>query len=651
MSWTGLALATVALALMTILPGYSIARLFRIPRLVGLGASPVLGLGIFAIFAHVYSALGIRWGMASIIPVGLALGGLAVFVSHRRGEISFLTWTGLEKRQFLAVALGTVVGGGLQAFSFLRALVVPNAVRVGWDGVYHLSGVRAVIETGDASVFAMSRLYQDGEGVFYPTGFHSLAGLLPWVDVEVALNSTVIFASAIAVPLGTAVLATEVFKKYPAIAFAAPIYSVWMLSLVGVVFGQRAALPAGLAASLVPGALALIWYISFERLRLVHIVPSLLLIGGIVYAQPSVMVAVGLFSIPPLLLGQGPTLWKVTFGGSKPILVGVGFVAGFAVVVVSYILTHPRVQSVANYPRAKHLEDNWERLGAVLIDESVQFGPGVNSWLIIMLVLVGAVFAMAWRKSIAFVAAWIFCVVLAMGAMKVQWWGSVFTGFFYNDFPRITAILPGFVGVLAGAGTVLAVLSIARILQKLRLNSTITGVISLALLVGTVAVVRDQTDNFREDIRVDLLAFKYFTPHSGKMNTVVETWDEIEYIRDLAEDLPDDAVIVGNPLGGVSMFYALGGIDSYPKAINTFRAGTAEYYLVHNFHDYLTDPAVCEAVRELGATHVYLKPETYAEGLGSSTGRPGFFDVPHDGLTLERAYTDKIGLWRIDACK
>lgn len=648
MTWAELGIGMAALAVMVMAPGYSVARALRIPLWPSMAVSPLLGLGLVAIAAHLYRLIGIAWSPASWTVAAAVIVLVSAGVAFARGLRPHFSWD--ETWRGLAMLGGTAVAGAIQGWTLLRALVVPNAVPVGWDGIYHLSGIRAVIETGDASVLAMSRLYQDAE-VVYPSGFHAIAALVPWLGAEGGANAVIILSCCLVVPLGIAGLALRAFPSYPAVAFFAPITATWLTTLPAVIFGYRTALPAGLGAALVPAFLCLVWLFVYPRLR--WSVLLLLALGSLalVYAQPATIVGALLMALPALIAAVIGPLRSLAESRSWKGALGVGLGAGLIVIVSREILAHPRVQAVANYPRGVTGQDNWERFTHVITDESTLVGSGWEPWILPMLLIIGAVFALVARSSRAVLGAWIVAAILTIGAMEVDWWGSVFTGFFYNDYPRILALIAGPMGVLSGAAVVLVGLAVQRIVQRrLRAPQWAGIAVGAAAMAAVIYWAWGETGGFRDEQKKAGLEYKYFTPNSGWMRTVVSSWDEIEFIRRTSETLPEDAVIVGNPLSGASMFYALGGVDVYPKAINTFRPDTAEHYLIHHFHDYLEDPAVCEAVRELGATHVYLKPVDYAEGLYSDSGRPGFFDVPRDGLTPVAMFTDDIGLWSIDAC-
>lgn len=649
MTWADLALSMMALALILMVPGYAVSRAFRVPALPALAVSPLLALGLIAMTAHIFRSLGIGWSPGSWLVTATIITAIGAGAAFKLGELRRPTW----QHSLPGVALigGTLVSAAIGGWAFLRALVVPNAVPVGWDGIYHLSGVRAVIDTGDASIFAMSRLYEDAT-VSYPSGFHALGALVPWLGSAGATNAVIILSVCLILPLGIGGLALKSFPEHPSVALIAPVTASWLITLPAVLFGYRTALPAALGAALVPAFLCLVWVAVYPRMRWSILILLSIATLGLVYAQPATVVGAGLMALPAIISAAAGPLASVARSRKWKTALAIGLGAGLAAIVIREVLSHPRVQAVANYPRGTTGADNWERLTLVLTDESTLVGAGWEPWILPMFLIIGATFALVWRSSRAVVGAWIVAATLSVGAMKVEWWGSVFTGFFYNDFPRILALIAGPMGVLSGAGVALIGLAVQRIVRRRlkapALMSAAAGLLAISLVVHWAW---DTTGHFRDEQKKAGLEYKYFTPNSGWMRTVVSTWEEIEFIEATAATLPDDAVVVGNPLSGTTFFYALGEVDAYPKAINTYRPGTAEHYLVNNFRDYLEDPAVCDAVRELGATHVYLKPVDYAEGIYSDQGRPGFFDVPRDGLTPFAMYSDDIGLWTIDACE
>src|SRR5690606_4824750 len=82
------------------------------------------------------------------------------------------------------------------------------------------------------------------------------------------------------------------------------------------------------------------------------------------------------------------------------------------------------------------------------------------------------------------------------------------------------------------------------------------------------------------------------------------TPEEQRFIVRAAEELPEDAVVLGDPLDGTPAFWTAGGARVVyptlvvPGALDTRRAGLYGDQLYE-------DPAVCGSLRRLGVTHLY----------------------------------------------
>ena len=76
-------------------------------------------------------------------------------------------------------------------------MVAPDALMQHWDGVYHVSGVQAILDTGNASSLgAMAPLYGEvSPTAYYPAAWHGIVALAPgFASVAAAAHaSTLVF--------------------------------------------------------------------------------------------------------------------------------------------------------------------------------------------------------------------------------------------------------------------------------------------------------------------------------------------------------------------------------------------------------------------------------------------------------------------------
>src|SRR5690625_590569 len=105
------------------------------------------------------------------------------------------------------------------------------------------------------------------------------------------------------------------------------------------------------------------------------------------------------------------------------------------------------------------------------------------------------------------------------------------------------------------------------------------------------------------------------------------TAGELAMMRRLEQDLPAGAVVVGDPFNGSALLPAVAGIDvvfpqlgasGLSEAHRTLQDGLA------NIHD---DPAICDALTEFGATHLYQDTAGADDGAKVDDRTSGMRDI------------------------
>jgi hypothetical protein len=122
-------------------------------------------------------------------------------------------------------------------------------------------------------------------------------------------------------------------------------------------------------------------------------------------------------------------------------------------------------------------------------------------------------------------------------------------------------------------------------------------------------------------------------------NTVLVTKQMREFYDRIAEEIPPDAVVAGNPFAGSSLLWALEDRKVlYPHFRNT--TSDAQDVVAERLHDLTDDPAVCRAVNDLKVDYLLIggaefrpndrKWDDYA-GLSDPAELPGFELVDSSG--------------------
>jgi len=115
--------------------------------------------------------------------------------------------------------------------------------------------------------------------------------------------------------------------------------------------------------------------------------------------------------------------------------------------------------------------------------------------------------------------------------------------------------------------------------------------------------------------------------------------------------LPDDAVVLGEPVNGSPYLLSRSGVQVVFPQLTPIAGSPERLLLSERFNIWYLDPDVCQAVRDLGVTHVYVDDLTFEEGgkweestqglRVISTNRPGFELVDEGG---------QASIWRFTGC-
>lgn len=128
------------------------------------------------------------------------------------------------------------------------------------------------------------------------------------------------------------------------------------------------------------------------------------------------------------------------------------------------------------------------------------------------------------------------------------------------------------------------------------------------------------------------------------------TSDELAMMGRLADTLPPDAVVIGDPFNGSALLPAVAGVDVVFPQLGASGLAPAHRLLQERLAAVHDDPAVCEALAEVGATHLYQDTATADDGAKVDDRTAGMRDVDvTTGFTRVDAAGD-AAVYRIEAC-
>ncbi|MFE4545446.1 DUF6541 family protein [Arthrobacter sp. NPDC056727] len=665
--------------------------------------SPAVTLLMLLAGSFATAALGLPWNAATAALTALPLVLLAWLAGRRfalgqplaPGSAGLPTW--------LAVGAATALGSAVTCLALLRGIGDPATASQGWDPIFHLNALRWIQESGQATPWSIAPIFGAGRATYYPAGWHSAVALVPGSVSEAANLSSIVIGGLIW-PAGLAFLATAVLPRHPAAWALTPLVGASFISFPFSQLLRSGQWPNGLATALVPATLAL----AVLLLRRVtsagtpagptavasagpsagpsagrsgmqagtragapargHIPLAIILVavlGGCAAAHPSALFAIAVAVLPFVAARFLPLLVRGVRRRPLPTLAAVLVAVLLAAAAWSVLANSRLLAGVMAYRRAVRaaVPDSLylaffdlPRFPALSPPAPDDFNIAVG-----LLVILGAVVAVFVREARPLAATWLAFVglyVLAAGPENGLRW---LTGFWYKDTQRIAPFI-------AMAGSLLAALAIAvvtgaAVRAVMRVISArphearpaagrwpvpaILFTVAAAAVTGALYV---GSGSYRSVERVAVSAQNYTV--SDKPGAGVLSSGEQAFIERAGSMLPDDAVVIGDPFNGETYFYALTGRHVVYTQLGAPTAGSAAKELLRTgFNRLAADPAVCDAVRKVGATYFYEDAPGGSHGSVSLKRWPGFYNVPTEQGFEKVASAEGRTLYRITACR
>lgn len=246
------------------------------------------------------------------------------------------------------------------------------------------------------------------------------------------------------------------------------------------------------------------------------------------------------------------------------------------------------------------------------VGQALSLAPnGAPTWIPMGLVVMGCATAtLLGSRSRWLVAPWAAAVAMSVVTRSVPEGPLryLLTGNWYSDNHRIAAIIAVSTVPVLAVGLDVLVRRAAQALPALRGHARPVLALAMALGVLTLGVAAPGTRSHAELMAADW--------RPGRLLTE----DEREVLERLPEVVPEDAVIATNALNGSALAYAI----SDRQVLNTymaFRAVPEVHLLNAKLDDAQEDPAVCDAVHELGVEYALdFGPREIGGGHATYTG-------------------------------
>lgn len=657
MSWW----SEIPLFLMTtaifLIPGLFVALMSGTRGFALLVFAPAITVTVVSVGAIVAPWVGLGW-IAGATLTTLVAGVVALVIRWwtrprqdpgRRGRVAH-NW------MYTAALVGAVlVASILIGRRLLFVFGAPDSFSQTFDNVFHLNAVRYILETGGASTFQVGQMAGNS---YYPAAWHdmvALVGELTQASIPVAVNAVNFFASAVLWPIACIYLAQQLFGRRPVVVMLSGVLAAAFGSFPLLMLDHGVLNPNVLSIALLPialgaavGALGLTAANGMSRptqwLLFLAVVP------GMSLAHPSTTMAMLALLIPAAFA----VATKMSRSGGNQgnrlttILPWVGVFVYVAAVALLWAVVRP-VEAASTWVP---IQSTGQAIGEAFTGTAL--GRPVT-WAVFVLTVIG-VAALVVQPG----TRWIGCMYLVVVGFYVvvssfpqEALRMFITGVWYNDSPRLAALIPTMaVPVAAYGGTKLlewlsshrlAALWLARVESK---SVGSHGYVALALagsvaLMGVTAYLT-QKGSVRQAAEAAKAAYE-ITPEAMLIST-----DEMLLLERLDDEVPEDSVLAGNPWTGTSLAYALA--DRKTLQLHILANYDDDVDTVYNrLRDADTDPEVCAAV---DSTNVdYILDFGTREVHGADHGYVGLRGLEEAGVAELVDQQGEAKLFEITACK
>ena len=639
MTWWDLAVATALAVAVVFVPGGAITAAIGLRGLAAVALAAPAGMTVIGIAAFSAPLVGLTWRVLPVLLVAVVIVAVALAVR--------LVWWRSGVGHVPRAGVGAVLAliGAIVLVSAQVVVVIgqPENISQTFDNVFHLNAVRYIEDTGNASPLWISTMTSGGADVrtFYPSGWHALGALvaqLSGASIPVTSNALTILFSAVVWPLGIVMLARTLVGGRTAVLVAAAAASAAFGAFPLLMIEYGVLFPFMAAVAMVPAALAALvsGYLGSSVDGRARVAWTLVILGtlpGILVTHPGAFVA--------LLLGGSIVLgvFVVRAFRARP---GRLRNAGIWIAIVVYLGIAGVLWYVLRPDAAARIwpltETAGQAIGEVLTI-SVWTGP-VNVGMMI-LVSVGVWRMLRRRDTLSITLLLIFfafaLLYVVVSGLQYPLLRDVLVGAWYNNAPRLAALVPIAWVPLAAAGTVEVW---DRVKGWPRLSPR-TAVSVAAVLVFVLLVALPQAGPMRNAVAKARALFAV-TDSSPLL-----TSDELALIHRLDAVVPEDAVIAGSPWTGTALAYALA--DRKVLMYHTLTAVSEDGALINRDLDE-AEPgdAVCDAVHRENVQ--YVLDFGTQEVNGGEHVYPGF---DHLGTSHSVELIDREGaakLYRVVAC-
>ena len=658
MNWFEAVPALLVTAAWLLVPGVAISYLVGLRGIAAWGLAPITSLALIASTAVVLEMAGIDWSAIAVLVVCVvvvAVVGVVGFLLRRRrifaAEADPMTVS-------LAGFVGLLPGMVLGMITIVMAIQAPDVLNQTYDALFHYNALAYIEDSHHASSLTLSTLGNpEVPGVFYPAAWHDLGSLVMMStgsSIPVAANLVTVVATIVVWPLSCLLLARQLFGRHRGALAITGTLSVGFAAFPWDLLGFGVLWPNLLGMAFAPAALAVVFtvtrWVSDDAIGVGRgWLAAVIAVVAAGLTHPNVLFSVGVLALFPIGARLGARAWELHRAGKT--------VRGVVEVVAAVLLAGLVWWYTATTPAFANTRDQYwppfetpaNAVGDVLLNATHRHDA---LWILSIVVIVGVFAARReWpvlRLIVAGHLATTFLYVLTAAINRPD--TKKFTGYWYNDSHRLAAMLPITAVPLAVGGILfIAAKLLARSAStaeaptgwRARIATTSATTVVITLAAALVVVTGGLYPKDRE-VRVTA---GYAVPYEAQLvNSETQ-----EFFQRIKDEIPDDALVAGNPFNGSAMLWTLADRQVLFPHFRSTQSPEQDLVAGH-LDDVAYDPAVCEAVKDLGIDYLLvgggefrtsdIKWEYY-RGLDDPYATRGFELVDSDGDSK---------LYRITAC-
>ena len=668
--WSQLVPILIAATALLYVPGVLVGAAARLRPPFVVGLAPAISIALITGTGIVAPVLAVPWGPVPVAGAALLLSLAALasrlMMAQRHPERRTAYARGRLRPDAVAIwCAAWPLSAAVTMLTVTHILDAPDAISQTYDAVFHLNAVEWILRTDNAS--SLRFFLEAPQGGVYPLGWHALVALAMRLcgatSIPAATNAIVLVVAGIVWTSGCLSLAHILFHGRPS-----------ALLVTAVMSGSFTAFPFVLLS----------WGVLYPNFLAIALLPSLL-----AAARELIPMGPGARTRPAGLLLPAGVIGAGGLGLCQPNTVATLLLALVALTTARLIATlrTPRDERSANRIRRQGLAAGgllaalvvtWlflrpDRSGAIWgpsYATSGSIGEAVTAmpvqlpliWVPAVLTLVGFIAALRidgyrWLAALHAMTGALYVVARSAEDGDLRFF---MVGIWYNDASRLAALIPLTAVPLAALGVLAAARWVRGACEGLA-TARWAGESRGARRLAAIGRIRVLSWWRWAAYPAMVLALVMTGPSTGAMSDSVQVFEKAYQFsadspsltpdeRALIDELPDlierSAVVAVDPRTGAALAYALSGVDTTVKHL--FHRHDPEVYVIQDkLNKAATDPAVCPALADLGATYALYFPGKTIAGQPPFPGFARLDAAPGFELVAKRG---QAALYRITAC-